>query len=403
MKILHVTTFGEFSKLGIRSPEKDFGGGIAKTLIPTITYAKRNKYYESIIVYASECAFVNLVDKSLFNITRVNSFWIKLFNRPIVILLSVKDLIKIIKKNKIDVIHSYNFAAGLSAGIAGMITKKPMVTCVHQDISDYVSKSNNLFKKTISRLRRALILVLWRWISSPLSKKILPVSDFVGKTVQNIGISNKKLITVYNGLDINKFTNTYKKNNLRDQYGIKKTDFLIGSVGRLVPIKGYKYLIESASLLSKKYSNLKFIIIGDGENKMQLKALIKEKEIENIFFLAGHRSNIEEILHSFDIFVLSSISEGLPTVLLEAMCAKIPVIATNVGGVSEIVTDKKTGFIVEPKKPERMAKKIEEAFNNREITSHFTSEAYKMVYSRFTIKNKVETLNKIYHELINQN
>jgi len=400
MKVLHVTTIGEFSKLGIRSPEKDFGGGLANVVLNCCSYAKIKGVYESYIICVSNCAFLELSKTFGFNIEVVPSRWIKLFGRPIVILLSIKRIIQIIRKENIDIVHAYNFAAGLSAGIAARICRLPMIICVHQDISDYISQSKNYFVRFISSIRKRIILSLWRFGSIPLARKILPVSKYVSKSIQTIGIAPNKIEVVYNGLNFDRLKQIdLQVKKLREEFNISDDIFLVGSVGRLVDIKGYEYLISAARALLEKCNYIKFILVGDGAQKEYLEKLVAENGLKDHIIFAGFRKNVPELLSSFDLFVLPSLSEGLPTVILEAMWAGVPVIATDIGGIPEIVTDGETGFLVKPKDPDALIEKMILYLRDRALRRQISYRAKEFVVKNFSVEQKVLRLNQIYTKL----
>ncbi len=397
MNILHITTAGEFSILGARDPKDDFGGGVTKNMLECARYARNNDHYKSYIVCVNECGFVQQAKEYGFTVNVISSFWIKLFGRPITVWINVKHLKEIIRKYKIDVVHAYNFAAGLSGGIAAKQCRVPMVTSVHQDISDYVTTSNNIIIKILSFLRKSIILSLWRWGTAPLSNKILPVSNSVGDEVKQIGINHQKIQTVYNGLDFEKLMQQEDAiAGIRKEFNITHNDYLIGSVGRLSPVKGYEYLIRTVYEIKKNHSNVKLILIGEGEKRVELESLIKKLNMENDMFLPGFRMDVNKCIKEFDCFVLPSLMEGMPTVLLEAMYAKVPVVATAVSGTPEIVKDLKTGRLVSPKDVADLKEKIEYVLTSHSQVKEMVAAAYEMTVNHFSLDKKVATLAQIY-------
>jgi glycosyltransferase involved in cell wall biosynthesis len=401
MNVLHLTTFGEYSTLGIRPASKDFGGGISINLFQCAEYAKKNNLYQSYMTAAWPCAFVAKAKSKGFQINVVKSKWFFLFGRPIVVLMSIKEIIKIVRKEKIQIIHAYNFAAALSGGLAAFFCRIPLVTSIHQDISDYVSDSKNCFVKILSWFRKSLILSLWRFAAGPMSKRVLPVSKFVAESVRRIGINKNKILVVNNGLDFETLSKLEsKRDQFRNELGIKN-QILIGSVGRLAPAKGYKYLIEAAAILLDEI-DCRFVIIGDGEEKQNLQKLIDYKGLTNNVLLIGHRENIPQLMPAFDLFVLPSLIEGMPTVILEAMYAKVPVVATSICGTPEVVIDGKTGLLVRSKDPKDLTEKVMCLLQNEKLRKEIIASSFEMVTQKYSLKTKVETLQRVYESVISQ-
>jgi glycosyltransferase involved in cell wall biosynthesis len=379
MNVLHLTTFGEYSTLGIRPASKDFGGGISINLFQCAEYAKKNNLYQSYMTAAWPCAFVAKAKSKGFQINVVKSKWFFLF----------------------QIIHAYNFAAALSGGLAAFFCRIPLVTSIHQDISDYVSDSKNCFVKILSWFRKSLILSLWRFAAGPMSKRVLPVSKFVAESVRRIGINKNKILVVNNGLDFETLSKLEsKRDQFRNELGIKN-QILIGSVGRLAPAKGYKYLIEAAAILLDEI-DCRFVIIGDGEEKQNLQKLIDYKGLTNFVLLIGHRENIPQLMPAFDLFVLPSLIEGMPTVILEAMYAKVPVVATSICGTPEVVIDGKTGLLVRSKDPKDLTEKVMCLLQNEKLRKEIIASSFEMVTQKYSLKTKVETLQRVYESVISQ-
>ena len=156
------------------------------------------------------------------------------------------------------------------------------------------------------------------------------------------------MLTIYNGIDLEKI-NKMKKDKIENINDFFYNDeiFKFITIGRLVPLKGHKYLIEAFSRVKREVPNSKLFIIGDGPIKDQLKMMIQKKNLENDIFLLGLRENPFKFLANSDVFVFSSLYEGFPNVLLEAMACGLPIISTNCKtGPYEILDNGKYGFLV---------------------------------------------------------
>lgn len=176
------------------------------------------------------------------------------------------------------------------------------------------------------------------------------------------------------------------------QRGFLHAKIVVGTVANFYKTKGLEYFIESVKLLRAEpaIAHAAFVIIGNGPEKEKLELQIKGSGIKNKIFLAGKLSDARKYLSAFDIFVLPSVKEGFPWALLEAMAAKLPVIAANVGAVPEIIEDGKNGFVVEPRKPELIAQKIKELIGDERLRHGLGIQAHQTVVLKFDLNKMIE-------------
>ena len=174
--------------------------------------------------------------------------------------------------------------------------------------------------------------------------------------------------------------------------GTAKT--IIGTIANFYPSKGLEYLIQAAGLL-KDREDLIFLIIGDGFLRTGLERQIKNLGLQNKIFLLGHLENARQYLPAFDIFLLPSVKEGFPWVVLEAMSAKLPMIATKVGAVPEIIEDGKNGLLVEPGQPKQIAQKIKELLANDYLKKEIGIQGHQTLLFKFSPEKMVKEVEKI--------
>ncbi len=170
---------------------------------------------------------------------------------------------------------------------------------------------------------------------------------------------------------------------------------MIGWIGRLVPVKDCGTFLKAVSLI-KDTRGIRALIVGDGSERQKMEDMAGRLGLRVIF--TGTRGDIYDIIPSMDVFVLSSLNEGLGRVLLEAMAAGRPVVATKVGGVPEVVKDGITGILVPPSDPEEMSSAIMKILTNPEMADAMGEEGRKWA-ERFDIQNAVETLESLYRNL----
>ncbi|MFQ5686143.1 MAG: glycosyltransferase family 4 protein, partial [Candidatus Scalindua sp.] len=239
------------------------------------------------------------------------------------------------------------------------------------------------------------------WLLSLITDRVICISDRVNRFANETqGIDPKRLLIIYNGID--NVCPVAKK----DTYGLRKeldipTDHsVICTIAHMEEHKGIKYLLESASLLLQSRSDVTFLLVGEGSLKDELKKLCVDLKIEKNVIFAGERSDILEILSLTDIFVLPSLREGLPLTILEAMACGKPVIATNVGGVHEVVKDKISGMLVFPRNPEALHSAMNELLEDREKMKKMGHNGKRVCNESFDSKTMIGKIEGLYDSLL---
>ncbi|MBI2627220.1 MAG: glycosyltransferase, partial [Parcubacteria group bacterium] len=211
-----------------------------------------------------------------------------------------------------------------------------------------------------------------------------------------------KVQLIYNGLDVYK-TNFMDREEARlklfektaRQFGkIFNAGTIIGTIANFYPSKGLEYLIDTAEYF-KNNDDIVFTIVGEGAERPHLEKLIIEKGLKKKVLLLGQLTDAFRLLPAFDIFILPSIKEGFPWVIIEAMTAKLPVIATRVGAVPEIIEDTKNGMLVEPAHSEHIAGKIQELLNNDHLRQEIGIQAHQTVLFKFPLEKMIREIESV--------
>ncbi len=176
----------------------------------------------------------------------------------------------------------------------------------------------------------------------------MAVSSDVAADMLRHRIPQDKMVIIDNGIDFTRFDDIVDGNAARGALGIPENAKIIGTIGGLKPAKGHEYLLRSTANILRTHKDVKLLIVGDGPLRHYLDELAHNLGIDNSVLLTGYRKDVPELLSAMDMFVLPSLTEGLPIVVLEAMAANRPVIATAVGAIPKIITDNETGFLVPP-------------------------------------------------------
>jgi glycosyltransferase involved in cell wall biosynthesis len=174
---------------------------------------------------------------------------------------------------------------------------------------------------------------------------------------------------------------------------------VIGSVGSLHVRKGYQYLIEAVPLVLTELPGARFVLVGEGPERLRLEQLAAELGVAGRVQFLGQRTDVSAVLPEFDVFVLPSITEGMPNAVLEAMAAGIPVVASRVGGVPEIVQDGETGLLVEPESPSDLARSLVRLGRDAPLRLALTQRALAVVTSRFNPQREVDETEAVYFQL----
>jgi glycosyltransferase involved in cell wall biosynthesis len=273
----------------------------------------------------------------------------------------------------------------------------------------FLSLSGLLIKKLLHKpyiiYARGSDVYLRRWLEDLISKPILKNADAVITLTEDMKSSVRKtcdrdILVIPNGINLSKFENL-SKSFIRSEFGIEDEKIIL-FVGSLRPVKGVEYLIEAMSFLINK--NTKLLLVGDGEKRRSLESLAKNFSLSNNVVFVGKVANdaIPKYMAAADILVLPSLSEGFPNTLLEAMASGLPIIATNITGIHEIVKDGENGFLVEPKNPEDIADRITKLLDDaplREIISHNNKEKSK----QFSWSHIVDIIESVYMNVLRIN
>lgn len=303
--------------------------------------------------------------------------------------LALVELFFLFKRERPDIVHLNSSKAGVIGAIAAKLSGvKKVIFTAH----GWVFNPDN----DLSFIKRNIYILLHRF-AARFQDKIINVSEYDRQLAIKHGIADEsKLVTIYNGLD-------WKNLDLLDRRTARKTiatlaktgteqGMWVGSIGRLVVEKSYHDFINAAALI--KNPEVKFFIIGDGPLKNWLLKIIKKRGLEGRFFILSGLAPAAPYLKAFDIFVLSSIKEGLPYTLLEAMAASLPVITTRVGGMTEIVSER--GLVMQPNMPDELARAIKYLIEKTGIAASLAKQGNDFLKANLNLEQMVEATKKTY-------
>ncbi|HEY5997800.1 MAG TPA: glycosyltransferase family 4 protein [bacterium] len=300
--------------------------------------------------------------------------------------LSLMKISRIIKEQKPHVVHTHNTQPFIEGGLAALICRVPVI--VHTDHARcYPDK------------RRYMLME--RLLSRHVNR-IVAVSDHTrDDLIRYCGISGKNIRVIHNGIDGTWSSGPVGRLQKLNELGLRPTDGpLIGLGVRLCSQKGVGYLIKAMQLVVKEFPKATLLIAGDGELRSQLDCEAKQLDLDENVHFVGPRLDMPEILRILDIYVLPSLWEGLPLVLLEAMAAALPVVATDVGGNREVVRDGRNGFLVQPCDSPALAKALLNLIADADMRASFGEQSREIFESEFALPRMVENYEKLYLECL---
>lgn len=232
----------------------------------------------------------------------------------------------------------------------------------------------------------------------PSVKCIACVSEHVRSIMASSMRNTDKLITIHDGINQHRFSQI-RLGTLRADLGLDNTVPLVGTVAALDPLKGLETFINTAAILHSADSTIRFVILGEGALRAELEALRSSLTLEPIVFLPGFRTNIHELLPDLDVFLFPSRSEGLGTSILDSMAAGVPVVATSVGGIPELVQHERNGLLVESHSPRDLADAVLQLLRNNTMRATIIHEAHHTV-QRFDVSAMANRYLQVYRSII---
>tara|TARA_B100002049_G_scaffold59795_1_gene42931 strand:- start:1144 stop:2286 length:1143 start_codon:yes stop_codon:yes gene_type:complete len=300
------------------------------------------------------------------------------------------SLYKLFKEEDFTIIHTHSSKAGLLARLAAVLNKTPIV--IHTIHGFAFNDFMNMFKKNFFIYVEKLLA---KW-----TDVLITVSNLNKKKIIDLNIAHEnKIKNIYSGIDLSLFTNK-RNDEFRKELNLENDHLLLGSVGRLSNQKDPITMIEAFGIISKPFPNAHLALVGDGELKGKILEKIDQLKLNDRIHLTGNKNNPWSVYHSMDLFIMSSIYEGLGRSITEALSCGVPVVCTDVEGVPEIVRDNITGILVRPKDSNKLADAIIRTLNDMETAKKMAEEGRRFVNDNFDVNKMVNDIDSLYNTLL---
>ncbi len=385
-KILFVITQSEF-------------GGAQRYIFELVSHLNLEKY--EILVAAGHG------DKELFK--KVQNLPVKIFQlkhlkrNPNLLetISSISEMLGLLKKERPKILFLCSTTAGILGSITASIYK--LFKIHDSEFKVFYRIGGWAFHDPRPFWQNKIIFYLEK-LTAGLKNKIIVNSEYdYQAAIKNKICLPEKIVKIHNGINPEKLGFLPEQGakaflfNKIPQHKIQNTKYIIGTVANFYKTKGISYLIEAMRLLEAKYKPLdvKCIVIGDGKQRPELEKLIEKYNLKNKVFLTGRITDAYQYLKAFDVFILPSLKEGFPWIMLEAMAAEIPIIATNVGALPEIIENGKQGILVKPKNSQILAEKIFWLLNNEQKARNMGSQARQKVKREFYLEKMIRKTKEL--------
>lgn len=301
-------------------------------------------------------------------------------SRPVSItaLVAFFKLALFLRRVKPEIIHSFLFSANIISRLAARVVGVQIV------ISS-IRTEETLFELWLEAVTQRLV-----------SKFIFVSQSLKEYTLKRCHILPSKTTVLYNGVNLEEKPSDEEVEKLRCSLKLSKAARIIGSIGRFEKEKGYEILIKAFKILHQEMPNLHLIIVGNGSLRKHLENLVKKLGIKNKVIFPGLRKDVWRWHLLFDVFVLPSICEGMPNVLLEAMSCQKPVVASSLPVIQEIIRNTQAAILVKPQDFHSFAKACKELLRDSSFAYQTAAQAKAVIQERFRLEECIEKLIKIY-------
>jgi glycosyltransferase involved in cell wall biosynthesis len=290
--------------------------------------------------------------------------------------------IKLIRERRIEVLYYFSLGSGTFIGpLAGIGARVPVI------IREVQTILHGLYPRMLRGLDRLLM--------SRVSLTLTP-SHFLKKLLVNeLGLDSEKIEVIPNAINLDKFGTDYSNTKIRTEMGLNGDAKIVGMIANLLPVKAHSVLLEAVPCILQSCPETHFLFIGEGPLRTELMELGKKLDISSHLHFLGYRNDVEKVIPAFRVGVLCSWVETYGIALTEMMAAGVPVVATNVGGIPEVVDHGKNGFLVEPGNAGQLAKAIASLLTDESLASRLGTQAREKALTLFSKDHMIRATESV--------
>ena len=384
----------------------DMGGSAQNTLLTALSHDPQ-RYNVSLIKGSTHESAMTEAESQLVNsqLAKAEKLGVDIIDLPSLVrrispwndLKALVSTFVILQRCKPQIVHTHTSKTGIIGRLAAWLTRTPII--IH-------TPHGHVFYGHFSKPLSWLFLQLERLLGR-ITHHQIALTPEEGKDYLNLSVAKPDNISViHSGVEMNRFKQSVTGNNpKRNELGIPLDSLVVGFVGWLTAIKGVSFLVRAMSGVIQKHQNCLLVLVGKGDEKGEEEIKLKE-QVENLGLadnarFLGWRQDVDEITRCFDVFVLPSLNEGMGRVLVEAMAAGLPIVATRVGGIPDLVIDGKNGMLVPPKDTVALERAISELLSDKARRKQM-GETGKRMCRPYSVEAMVEKINDLYSRLLEE-
>jgi glycosyltransferase involved in cell wall biosynthesis len=296
------------------------------------------------------------------------------------------ELVYYFRKHRFQIVHTHKPKDSVPVAIAGKIAGIPYLVRTYHGLPEpHIGYHHH---------KNAIYTAVDNFVNRYMTDRIIAVSSNIQRHLLSLKYPEQHILQIHNGIDLDNI-HCYDETAADN-----RKELIIGTASRLVPVKGHDTLLRAISTLKARHKDIRLIIVGDGPLRGKLERLIQELELKDEVILTGHSDNIYVELRKMDIFALPSIHEGIPMVLLEAMALSLPIVASRVGGIPEVICHDESGILIEPGNADALASALTILARDRTYARRLGKAARKKVEENFSAELMATRTAKLYRELV---
>ncbi|MBN1527371.1 MAG: glycosyltransferase family 4 protein [Candidatus Omnitrophica bacterium] len=311
---------------------------------------------------------------------------------PFFDILAFVKLCRLFSKERFDVIHTHTAKAGLLGRLAGRLAGCKAIL--------HTPHGHNFYGYFTWLTSQAIILI--EKFATLFTDKFIALTELEKKDMVRFRVAKDgKVAVIYQGLELSDYEKPAgDPEKARRELNIEPDQSVVGMVGRLEAIKGPYYFVEAAYEVVKTFPRAKFVVVGEGSLRRSIEAGVEDLGLSGNFIFTGWRDDVPEVMRIFDIEVLPSLNEAVGIVLIEAQAAGVPVVATNVGGIPEIMKDKETGILVPPADSRALSGAIIALLSDKDSRSRMGENGKAWVRGKFSSDMMVGNISALYQAIL---